>query len=92
MSNTPYITQTGVEINPDFFTYSGETKIFKPLIVKKTHPLSEFVQKKKVKPTDMMVVVELPDNSIFAIKQADIGYHHVAQGITENGQPWMVMF
>lgn len=26
-----YITQTGVEIEPAYFTYSEETKMFKPL-------------------------------------------------------------
>lgn len=92
MSQANYITQTGTEIDPAFFTYSGETKMFQPLYVGKTQPLIDYVEQKKVKPDDMMVVVSLPDGDMFALKQLHLAYHHVGQGTTPNGQSWMVMF
>lgn len=92
MSETPYITQTGVEVNPEFFTYSGETKMFKPLHVDQTHSLVDFVAQNNVDGNEMMVVINLPDETILALKQLHLGFHHIVQGIASNGEPWMVMF
>ncbi len=92
MSETRYITQTGVEVNPEFFTYSGETKMFKPLYVEHTYPLEDDLFQNRTKPDEMMIVVTLPDQTVLAIKQLHMGFHHIAQGIDSNGEPWMVMF
>ena len=91
MDAKPYVTKTGVVIDPERFLRNGETLMFRPFKAERTKPLAKAIRAGALPPEAELLVLVLDDGQALALSRSQLAYHHVAQGEL-GGQPWAVFF
>ena len=91
MSDAPYVTKTGMTVDPGRLKRNGETLMFAPFTIERTVPLAEALADQTVDPSAELLVALRDDDRALALSRRQMAYHHVAQGTVE-GEPWLVFF
>ncbi|MEM9462580.1 MAG: hypothetical protein AAGF11_51000 [Myxococcota bacterium] len=91
MADEPYVTKTGMVVDPSRLKRNGETLMFTPFTVELTEPIGSVLEHRTIPPdTDLLVAVR-DDDRVIALSRQQMAYHHVAQGQLD-GEPWVVFF
>ncbi|MCA9710208.1 MAG: hypothetical protein KDK70_30490 [Myxococcales bacterium] len=85
----PYVTKTGMVVDPSRFKRNGETLLFLPFVVERTQPLADALAQERI-PADMDMLVAIRDDRVIALSRTQMAYHHVAQSTKD--EPWLVFF
>ncbi|MCA9655819.1 MAG: hypothetical protein H6712_35390 [Myxococcales bacterium] len=90
MAPEPYVTKTGMVVDPARLKRNGETLMFTPFRVEGTQPLTQALESGEVaEEADLLISVR--EGRALALLRSQMAYHHVAQG-TVRGEPWLVFF
>lgn len=91
MTVVPYVTKTGMIIDPARLKRNGETLLFTPFRVESTRSLSLAYEEEVVAPETELLVAVRSDRHVVALLRQQMAYHHVAQG-QMGDEPWLVFF
>ncbi len=91
MAQAPYVTKTGMVVDPARLKRNGETLLFSPFRVEQTQPLAEALEAKVIDEDADLLVAVRDDERVIGLLRHQMAYHHVAQGVCD-GEPWIVFF
>jgi hypothetical protein len=91
MAEAPYVTKSGMVVDPLRFKRNGETLMFPPFAVAETRAIGDALAADDVPAGTELLVAAWDDRSILALSRQQMAYHHVAQGVL-HGEPFVVFF
>ena len=91
VAEKPYVTRTGVTVDPKRFMNKGDQLLFEPFPVARTEPLEDSLREGRVAPDDDLLLIAHDGEQATALSREQMAFHHVASG-THAGEPWLVFF
>ena len=91
MVEAPYVTKTGMVVDPLRFKRNGETLMFPPFQVADTRAIGDALADDEIPGSTELLVAAWDEGSILALSRQQMAYHHVAQGVL-HGEPFAVFF
>ena len=91
MADEPYVTKTGMAVDPSRLKRNGETLLFSTFRVDDTRSLAEMLERGELA-EDVELLLSVREGAPpLALLRRQMAFHHVAQG-THDGEPWLVFF
>lgn len=91
MAEAPYVTKTGMIVDPARLKRNGETLMFTPFMVGSTRAIADVPADEGLLADAELLVAVRDEHRVIALSRQQMAYHHVAQG-TIDGTPWVVFF
>lgn len=91
MADAPYVTKTGMAVDPARLKRNGETLLFSPFRVEQTRSLAEVLERGELAEDAELLLATWEGAPPLALLRRQMAFHHVAQG-THDGEPWLVFF
>lgn len=91
MAQAPYVTKTGMTVDPSRLKRNGETLLFSTFRVEDTRSLAEMLDQGELAEDAELLLSVREGAPALALLRRQMAYHHVAQG-THDGEPYLVFF